>query len=125
MALQQVRKDTSNYNVGSSSQHEGVELCVIHKQFRYSSHAQLEGSTDSVVAGLFEILAMGGTKQVVGLRLPVPVYTEPHELLYREAEECTFLWYYFHSYLKLLLHVRFNNHIWYDCLGCLVKSQFI
>lgn len=98
MALQQVRKDISNYSVGSSSPYEVLEVCLIHKQFRYSSHAQLKDSTDNVVAGLSEILAMGEIKQLVGLRLPVLVYNEPQELLYREAEKFAFLWYYFNSY---------------------------
>lgn len=104
MALQQVRKDTSNYNVGSSSQHEGVELCVIHKQFRYSSHAHLEDSTDSVAAGLFEILAMGGIKQLVGLRLPVPVYTEPHEQ--GEQGPCTGKQRSVHFYGIISIHIE-------------------
>lgn len=58
MVLLQVRKDTSNYSAGSSSQREVPELCVIHKQFRYSSYAQLKDSTYNVISRLSENLAM-------------------------------------------------------------------
>lgn len=66
MVLLQVRKNISNYSVGSSSQHEVLELCVIHKQFKYSSYAQLKVSTDDAIATLSETLAMQETKNRLG-----------------------------------------------------------
>lgn len=41
MVLLEARKEISNYSVGSSSQCENLELCFLHKQYRYSFYAWL------------------------------------------------------------------------------------
>lgn len=95
MVLLQARKEISSYSVGSSSQCEDLELCAIHKQLRYGCCAWFMASMGNVVAELSETLAVGGNNQHLVLRLPLPVYTHPHESWCREAEEFTFLCYDF------------------------------